>query len=108
MYKATLYFSDKDKSIRDAARSRVVEIGYDYGGFTNATITDTLGVWNENIEPGFTYTILNSIRPILETRIEQIAAILALEYDQQSVLIELEQVISAHLVSTDGSTCEVK
>ena len=103
MYKATLYFSDRNKDTRDAALARVIELGNDVG-FAGATITRTLGIWNGNIEPGFTYSVLHPVRAILESSTEQVAAHMALEYEQESVLVELEAVSSARLVSANSES----
>ena len=88
MYKATLYFSDKDKDTRDAALARVVELGLDVG-LEGATTAKTIGVWKDTTEPGFTYTVLGPHHGILELKIEQVAVYLGHEYDQKSVLIEI-------------------
>ncbi len=103
MYKATLYFSDSDKDTREAALARVIELGEDVG-FEVGTINKTIGIWNGAREPGFTYMVLHPVRTILEPKAEQIAARLALEYIQASVAVELEQILSARLVSPDGTS----
>lgn len=104
MYKAKLYFSDTSEQTREAAISRSVDLITD-ASFNGATITRTVGVWNGVTEPGFTLEIVHSFKTILEPSVQVIARRLAFEYEQKSVLVTIETIISAVLVSSDGN-CE--
>ena len=97
MNKAKLYFSDKSEQTREAAISRAVELANE-AGFSGATITRTVGVWNGETEPGFTLEILCP-NPY---KVYRIGSTLAFEYEQESVLVVFSDVRSAVLVNARG------
>ena len=102
MYKAKLYFSDTSEQTREAAISRSADLVSDVG-FHGATITRTVGVWNRSTESGFTLEIVHSYKIALEHSAQVIARRLAIEYEQESVLVTIETIVSAVLVSADGN-----
>ena len=104
MQKAKLYFSNNNEQTREAAISRAVELALDEG-FSGATVTRTVGVWNGNTEPGFTFEIIQPThaRTSLHDKVEAIAIRLALEYSQDNVLVVFGTVQRAILISADGS-----
>ena len=101
MYKAKLYFSDTDEQTREAAISRSAELVSEVG-FHGATITRTVGIWNRSTEHGFTLEIVHPYKIDLEYSAQIIARRLALEYEQESVLVTVETIVSAVLVSADN------
>jgi hypothetical protein len=89
-----LYFSDSGPITRDAAIETAVA-QLPHVGIAGATIYETQGVWNGEVEFGFVLETLNPAEETflsLKSQLEEVAELLRAQYNQTSVLVTVETV----------------